>query len=79
MPVQLKNIPQGKPSDTLAPSSDLHVSVSDLPLCVPQLSLSGFQALLQRLHLPLQLLLVLFDGHVQLAKLNTTGCRERGK
>ncbi len=44
---------------------DLQVSVGELP----QLRLSGLQAVLQRLHLPLHLLLVLSDGHFQLAQL----------
>lgn len=54
------------------PAPDLHVSVCELPLGVSQLSLSGFKALLHRLHLPLHLLLVLSDGHFQLAQLRAT-------
>lgn len=46
-----------------ATAPDLHVSVCELTLCVSQLSFSVCQALLQRLHLPLHLLLVLSDGH----------------
>lgn len=58
------------PSNSLS-TPDLHVSVFELPLCVYQLPLFGFQALLQRLHLPRHLLLVLSDGHFQLAQLRT--------
>lgn len=49
---------------------DLAVSVCQLLLCVSQLSLPDLQALLQRLHLPGHLLLVLPDGHLQLPQLS---------
>lgn len=59
---------------------DLQVSVCELPLCVSQLSLSVLQALLQGLHLPLHLLLVLSDGHFKLAQLTVMGMtREKKK
>lgn len=56
------------PPDSVT-TPDLGVSVWELPLCVSQLALPGLQALLQRLHLPRHLLLVLPDGHFQLAQL----------